>query len=254
MSILDPLQPTLNKALWNEDLTLRPVVREYILKKLYSIIPFPMVKKVNIIGSNTGYQYNSKSDVDINVFIDREFFNSLENPRSLANAISDMHLPGTLHPINFFFVPYIIKHKQSEDGFFGVYNVLGDSWDIPPEKPEDLPQLDRELWDDVMYSKALMKPLRYMMNALINDSIDLSKLSSCAPQFKAKQKEIENDIENIWRFYRTLENRRKLAYRMSIGVPRFSSENIIYKTIEHSMYGNLLKTIEDYVKSRGTRW
>jgi predicted nucleotidyltransferase len=128
-SVLDYPKPGLDPQVWQADGTMHTTIKQEILKKLSDFFQSKGVKKevkkfvkyVNIIGSLTSYQYNSKSDLDIHVGIHLKAFKDALSKTTFwvnddelvdllnkhwkdeLNEIDPKAVSGTSHPIEYFF-------------------------------------------------------------------------------------------------------------------------------------------------------
>tara|TARA_Y100000592_G_C5440680_1_gene303215 strand:+ start:538 stop:939 length:402 start_codon:yes stop_codon:yes gene_type:complete len=124
--LLDNPRKTLPEDIWDlEKMDMRPKIRDHILRKLSSFMPYEIIKEIFVIGSITGYKYKDTSDIDVNVKVDA----TKEKVKELGQ-IADMHngelAVGTRHPINFHVEKF---HKKStpeswQDYKFGNYDLI----------------------------------------------------------------------------------------------------------------------------------
>lgn len=129
-SVLDPIQATRPKDVWdNETNLLLPDVKEFILKlaedfKKSSKVPFE-IYQLWMIGSSTGYQYNDLSDIDINckISMSREEFN---NKNSYTIVPKEIILPGTQRPVSFFLLYQ--EDSFNPDNAESIFDIKNDRW------------------------------------------------------------------------------------------------------------------------------
>ena len=141
-SILDPVQKTRCRDVFDENDIVRSEVKSYIedtFYKWYNELDYKPFKIMGfkLIGSSTGYQYTDISDIDVQVYCDVEpgidpipYFKKLF--RQLPNGNM---LPGTQHPINYFQVdandpPADIKVENRYDMATNVWEKKSDAREI----------------------------------------------------------------------------------------------------------------------------
>ena len=139
-SILDPVQPKLNPAIWRPDGKLRKTVKIHIIKQFENWLKnYTNVKPtaMYLLGSNAGYQYNSTSDIDINVELPLKEEDRRKLRKNLPNG---KLLPGTKHPINYYISGETNRGWQNEADY---YDIFKDKWVRKPNKiPPTTPALN----------------------------------------------------------------------------------------------------------------
>ena len=144
LSYLNEEERKLNPKLWNENRELIPEVKEHLLKIVEEFLDhFTIdidVQDINIIGSNAGYNYKSKSDIDLHVVTDYtkypadidivdELFNAKKNNFNNNYDITIKDLPVELY----------IEDSNSPAESNGRYSVMNDEWLQEPEYIEEPP-------------------------------------------------------------------------------------------------------------------
>ena len=125
--LLDAPKDTLAWDIWsdvNGTYKLRPPVRNYILSKLYNVVPKSLVAKVYIIGSITGYKYRDTSDIDVNVYLRADVSKEEVKLYHVKMRVHNETLaPGTKHPVNFY-ISYYVSDNPFSYSAYGVYSVI----------------------------------------------------------------------------------------------------------------------------------
>lgn len=117
---------TLNIKLWNSDNTLKPEVKdkvEEVVEKFKSWLEELKVtiniEDVVLVGSNTSYNYNAKSDLDIHIIVadsDETAMNLYDSYKSIFNKT---------YKIKFYNIPVeiYVQNDLSELGSKGIYSI-----------------------------------------------------------------------------------------------------------------------------------
>jgi hypothetical protein len=225
MSLFDPARPYLEPALWTPDRTVIPKIKEYLISLLEKIFPMEKVFSMNLIGSIVGYQYSETSDIDINVMARAGEEFDYWHPIFKRFNETPNYLPGTKHPINFFFQPY--TGTLNWDNSLGAYNMLTDTWEkkpIPYDKVGDpLVKYERE----INYARVLL--------SMLDSEVQLINAAKARKDLDEVQRR-EFDLAVL---FKTIEDNRKTAYRYGTGTPALQECNIVYKFIEDSPHAEL---------------
>ena len=171
----------LNPKLW-KDQKLIPEVKEHLHRIVEEFLDHfdidILVDDIDIIGSNAGYNYKSKSDIDLHVVTDftqypadvniiDELFNAKKNNFNNNYDITIKDLPVELY----------IEDKNNPAEFNGRYSIQDDLWLQEPTYIEEPPvnkELVKEYEDkieEVIKSKDLIK-----IDNLIDEIWDRRKL------------------------------------------------------------------------------
>ena len=172
----------LNSKLWNNDnRELIPEVKEHLLKIVDEFLDhFTIdidVQDINIIGSNAGYNYKSKSDIDLHILTDYteypadvdiidELFNAKKNNFNNNYDITIKDLPVEL------FIEDINNQAESN----GRYSIMTDEWLQEPEYIEE-PPVNQEMvkeWTDKI-EDTIKTNDSDKINALIDEIWDTRK-------------------------------------------------------------------------------
>jgi hypothetical protein len=195
------------------------------------------VAKANSIiflGSNVGYQYSDSSDIDINAMgLEGETYDYWHTIFKNYN-IEGHFLPGTQHPINFFFQEYTgpldpAKWKTS----LGAYDLLHDEWVKRPVPYKYLLEPQKKFAREIDYANLLHIELKTMVDGL-HQAIN-----------NGDEDDIRTRVEELKAFFVEMHEKRQLAYRYGIGTPALHEYNILYKLIEHGPYHDLFKVLAD---------
>ncbi|MBC8550366.1 MAG: nucleotidyltransferase domain-containing protein [Candidatus Brocadiales bacterium] len=197
MSLFDQPQKCLNPALFTADEKIRDDARLYIFEDVNKILQPGTVVGLYLLGSMAGRQYNENSDIDINLIL-RDGLDR-ENYKDYVKSKNERMLPGTTHPINYHVQNYTVP-KYEATAEYAVYDLLHDTWAVPPKPYESIRNPEEEYRDEIRYSKMYAKSLKYKHDMLT--------------------------------LHEDLEKGRKQAYYFGWGTPRESQQNILYKYIE----------------------
>lgn len=139
----------LNSKLFDENNQLIPEVREHLLDIVNQFVEdFSVelsVDDINIIGSNAGYNYKSKSDIDLHIVTDynnypadvdiiEELFNAKKNNFNNNYEITIKDLPVEIY----------VEDSNNPAESNGRYSVLNDEWLQEPQYIEE-PPVNQEL-------------------------------------------------------------------------------------------------------------
>jgi predicted nucleotidyltransferase len=226
---------------------MNPTIREHILRTLYSFIPKKAIKQVVVIGSITGLQYNETSDVDVNAVLDPpELVEELWEVRRKHN---EKLIPGTRHPLNIYLQPMREEIPGYQDSYFGVYDVLNDSWLIPPPDPETYRRPEDNFWAELVTARMLKNEFIRRADNYENSLKDKNMLKNkySAWQELRLNNRIARDLAELFKIIEELQKERDFAYNWGWGVPRVGYRNIVYKFI-HDMLPVKYKTILEEVE------
>lgn len=141
-SILDFPKATLCKQIWidvdSSNPKLNPKFRLIVLKKASKETANRNLKMVgcHFYGGSASYQYNDKSDVDIDIFVKWRQGTSEAEAKELQDEFKNIEIMHGSHPIHF----YLKTPEESNrpEVAESVYDVLNDKWILPPlQLPEN---------------------------------------------------------------------------------------------------------------------
>jgi hypothetical protein len=155
ISKLNESENKLNPKLWDNNGDLKPEVKDHLLDIANEFLDnFSIdidVQDIDIVGSNAGYNYKSKSDIDLHIITDYsgypadvdiidELFNAKKNNFNNNYDITINDLPVELY----------IEDSNSPAESNGRYSILNSEWLQQPEYIEE-PPVNQELvkeWSD----------------------------------------------------------------------------------------------------------
>lgn len=231
MGIFTRPKEYLDPEIFDNNNVLLEKVRNLILARCYEVVNKEEISQLYMIGSIVGYKWEFDSDIDINVILTPESKGSAFW-HTIAKETNGYILKGTKHPINLFMQDY--RSPDWSDASFGVYNILSNKWEIPPESPtlQPNPFIDNKI--DILFAKMRIKQVESLMQTLKKVYYE-EKDMVATKQYLAELAQI----------YKELDKDRKTAYSMGWGIPRYSAENIIYKYLDKMGYLSVLEEIKD---------
>lgn len=159
----------LNPDIWNSDKTLKPEVREKLMKIAKDFfqdleIPWAQLEDVIFTGSLANYNWSKFSDIDLHLVINfdlvdektdfvEEYFSARKN---LWNDMHDIK-------IHDFDVEVYVQNEKEPHYSSGVFSVLNDKWIVEPKKEKPLIQ-----------KEAVGRKIKVVMR-LIDDVIKVSR-------------------------------------------------------------------------------
>ena len=265
-SMLDPVNSGRCREIFDENDIMKPDVVKFIkdsfmmwLEQLNSEFKVFKVKTFKAIGSSTGFQYTDTSDLDILVYVEmlpgHEFKEVYKLVKILPNG---NNVPGTLHPVNYFFVDE--KDPTNLNNVENLYDLHTQKWEKKSDKSNmDVPvlyvrEITRFFTDafDLLLGR-YDRDIQYLNDALkLNPSAqDISKsekdeaINKCVTQVRA-------DIDSMRLADKLIHGFRLQAYddnnffHVSINYmddndPRKSMNEAIYKTLDKFQYREKLK-------------
>lgn len=267
-SIVDFPSPSLNSSVWDDQQKLLPQHRDKLLSKLYSTLRTKgfqyydkWIKQVKVVGSLTTWTYTSTSDIDCHVVVDLALFNKLELDDALTldqaqeklevvlaylNRDTRENLPGTKHPIEYFFETILTKVELP---WSGLYDVVEEKWIKPPIEVE-VSFDSEEVYDYVLrMAEELMGDIDNSIGRIERRVTRIEELEQLIVKWDDKRKqifqdkierrllEIENEIRKIVGTGKEVVRLRKLY------MP-FSERELIFKFLQKFSYISLAKKLE----------
>jgi hypothetical protein len=235
MSLFDSPKPFLNPKIWTPEKKVRPEVREFIFSLIQTVLPMDKIFAMDLLGSNVGYQYGDTSDIDVNVVARKgESFDQWHKTFKIFNKKEHL-LPGTKHPVNFFFQEY--DPNRNWENSLGAYDLIGDRWVKNPIPFDEIGDPETKYEREIAYGKMILQMIETQVS-------------------RAKEANARGDKDTARRIYtelailfKQIEDNRKTAYRYGTGTPALQEYNIMYKLIDSSMYNDLFKKLVDYYDS-----
>jgi len=200
---------TLNKKFWSEDNKFNPDIREKLLSITNDFIDKldldgVEIYDVTLTGSNSNYNYNDYSDLDVHVLIDFKDIN--EDEDLVKKALDGQRFVWNLrHNISLrdHGVEMYMQDKDEPHVASGLYSLLNDEWITEPSY--DPPTIDSR--DVYKKAKTIEDDVRVLKERVLDVKGRSAKdLHDCANQLKKKisnmrksglEREGEFSIENL---------------------------------------------------------
>jgi predicted nucleotidyltransferase len=271
-SIIDIPRRTYAPAVFDDADTKNPKIKPSVKKLIDEQIKefekeYPVLE-ISLIGSILTKRYRNDADLDINVLFDvpkekqedervrlSQQYLSAKNPNNIQGKL----IPGTKHPINFYFITdkktYDDQNKKA-DAVFDIEN------NVFIKRPDDF------FFDPDLYVKEFerkVQELDVVKGELKRDIIDYNELKELTTddvlnlqeKIKDKLEEIEDSLEDIVRIGDGVDTERRAAFDKDMspdeirtyGVKNRLPKNVIYKMLEKyhylKFYKKCKKILED---------
>jgi len=263
-SVLDPVQKTRCKDVFDGKDRMHPSVKKFILKTLddwKKQIDFSFkITGIKLIGSSTGFQYTDTSDIDITVISNL----TNEQREKIVPILPNGHnIPDTQHPVNYFFTEP--DNPFDPDTAENVYDVPSDKWEKQtPKEKIDAPQsyilqLAKFFMNafDLTFSEYERDLQEYKeFKALNPENVEISEKEK-KEAMDRKIVDLKTDLDSlrignyvIRGFLHDAYNKDKGPFEIHISIdgsddPRKSVNNLVYKMLEKYGYREKLdKTIK----------
>jgi predicted nucleotidyltransferase len=258
-SIIDIPRRTYAPGVFDEADTENPKIKSSVKKLIDDQLKdfeaeYPVLK-VSLIGSILTKRYRNDADLDINVLFDvpkekqedervrlSQKYLSAKNP----DNIQGKEIPGTKHPINFYFITdketYDSQNKKAD----AVFDIENNKF---IKRPDDF------VFDPDLYVKEFerkVQELDVVKGELKRDIIDYNELKELTPndvlnlqeKIKDKLEEIEDSLEQIVKIGDGVDADRRAAFDKDMspdeirqfGVKNRLPKNVIYKMLEKYHY------------------
>ena len=263
-SIIDIPRKTYAPAVFDNADTNNPKIKASVVKQIQDQIKvfekeFPVIK-YGLIGSILTHRYRNDADLDINVLFDvpeservaeRERLSleylSSKNPNNIQGKL----IPGTKHPINYYFVTDEALYKDQEKKADAVFSITRN---VFVKRPEDFTfNIDDYIAD---FNKKVQE-IDVVKGELKRDIVDYDELKELSPddienlqaRVESKLEEIENDIEDIIKIGDGVDAERRSAFDTDMSpdeIRKYSiknrlPKNVIYKMLEKYHYITFFK-------------
>lgn len=238
-NVLDPIQPSLNPLLFNSQENVKQGVVDAIIKVVYSIIEKNRVVGIYFVGSSTGYQYNSASDIDIHVWV----ANLSETESEDLYEKFPKNLFFQTHPIQF----YVEEREEFSDSKGSVYDLLKSEWVIKPK--QEFVQVPFEYVLEV--SRGFMAYIDTQITSYESTALEYSRLfddNSSKELLNAKLLEMKASLDSLYILKDMMYRLRSGGYQgemFNLFIPfskgNYSIQNMIYKMLERTGYLAKLK-------------
>src|SRR6056300_48216 len=258
-SIIDIPRRTYAPAVFDDNDTDNPKIKQSVKSQIDSQLKefeteYPIIK-AGLIGSILTKRYRNDADLDINVLFDvpvekqedervrlSKKYLSASNPDNIQGQL----IPGTQHPINFYFITDKITYDDQEEKADAVFDIENN---VFVKRPEEF-IFDSDLYVNEFERK--VQELDVVKGELKRDIIDYNELTDLSPndilnlqdKIKDKLEEIEDSIEQIVKIGDTVDAERRAAFDTDMspdeirqyGVKNRLPKNVIYKMLEKYHY------------------
>jgi len=271
-SIIDIPRRTYAPAVFDNadtiDPKIKPSVKAQIEKQLKVFEAEYPVLQYSLIGSILTKRYRNDADLDINVLFDvplgqredervrlSKKYLSASNPDNIQGKV----IPGTEHPINYYFITDKATYDDQNRKADAVFDI---ERDVFVKRPEDF-TFDVDMYIGQFTRK--VQELDVVKGELTRDIIDYNELKDLQPndvlnlqdKIKDKLEEIEDDLRVIIRIGDGVDTDRRAAFDTDMapdeirdyGVKNRLPKNVIYKMLEKyhylKFYKKCKKILED---------
>ena len=258
-SIIDIPRKTYAPAVFDDADTSNPKIKSSVKKLIDDQLAifakeYPVVK-TSLIGSILTKRYRNDADLDINVLFDvpkdkqeeeRLRLSKKYLSASSADSIQGKEIPGSKHPINYYFITDKVTYDDQNKKADAVFDIESNKF---IKKPEDF------TFDINLYIKEFdrkVQELDVVKGELKRDIIDYDELTELNPddilnlqdKINSKLEEIEDDIEQIVKIGDGVDAERRAAFDKDMtpdeirtyGVKNRLPKNVIYKMLEKYHY------------------
>ena len=258
-SIIDIPRRTYAKAIFDNADTDNPKIKSEIIgmimkqftefKKEYPILEY------SLIGSILTKRYRNDADLDINILFDVPQEKQEEERLRLSkkylsasspDSIQGKEIPGTKHPINYYFITDKKTYDEQEKKADAVFDIKNNKF---IKRPKEF------TFDVNLYVKEFerkVQELDVIKGELKRDIIDYDELKELQPndilnlqdKINDKLEEIEDGIKDIIKVGDTVDTERRAAFDTDMtpdeirqyGVKNRLPKNVIYKMLEKYHY------------------
>jgi hypothetical protein len=258
-SIIDIPRRTYAKAIFDNADTDNPKIKSEIIgmimkqftefKKEYPILEY------SLIGSILTKRYRNDADLDINILFDVPQEKQEEERLRLSkkylsasspDSILGKEIPGTKHPINYYFITDKKTYDEQEKKADAVFDIKNNKF---IKRPKEF------TFDVNLYVKEFerkVQELDVIKGELKRDIIDYDELKELQPddilnlqdKINDKLEEIEDGIKDIIKVGDTVDTERRAAFDTDMtpdeirqyGVKNRLPKNVIYKMLEKYHY------------------
>ena len=258
-SIIDIPRKTYAPGVFDDEDTNNPKLKPSVVKQIQDQIKvfakdYPVIK-YGLIGSILTKRYRNDADLDINVLFDvpvekredervnlSQKYLSAKNP----NSVNGKLIPGTKHPINYYFLTDEETYKSQEKKADAVFSITRN---VFVKRPDDFTFNVSDYIDD--FNKKVQE-IDVVKGELKRDIIDYDELQELGPndienlqgRIESKLEEIENDIEDIIKIGDGVDADRRSAFDKDMspdeirkyGIKNRLPKNVIYKMLEKYHY------------------
>ena len=258
-SIIDIPRNTYAKGVFDKADTKDPIIKPSVIALINKQLEmfeeeYPVVK-VGLIGSILTKRYREDADLDLNVLFDvpkekreeerlrlSQKYLSAKNPDSIQGKL----IPGTKHPINYYFITDMKTYIDQEKKADAVFDIESNKF---IKRPEDF------TFDKSMYMKDFERKVQeidVVKGELKRDIIDYRELEGLTSDdvlnlqelINEKLDEIEDSIRDIIKIGDGVDADRRAAFDKDMspdeirqyGIKNRLPKNVIYKMLEKYHY------------------
>ena len=243
-----------------ENPKIKPSVKKLIDDQLKEFETEYPILKTGLIGSILTKRYRNDADLDINVLFDVPVEKQEEERTRLSKKylsasnpdnIQGKEIPGTKHPINFYFITDKVTYQDQEDKADAVFDIENNKF---IKRPEDF------VFDMDLYLKDFERKVQeidVVKGELKRDIIDYDELKELKPneienlsnRLEQKLDEIEKSIQDIVNIGDMVDAERRKAFDTDMspeeirtfGIKNRLPKNVIYKLLEKYYYIKFFK-------------
>ena len=263
-SIIDIPRKTYAKAVFDDADTnnpkIKPSVKALIDKQIEMFEEEYPVVKVVLIGSILTKRYRADADLDLNVLFkvpqdkreeERVRLSKKYLSTTSPDSIQGKNIPGTQHPINFYFITDIKTYNDQEKKADAVFDIENNKF---IKRPDDF------TFDKSIYIKDFERKVQeidVVKGELKRDIIDYDELKELQPDdilnlqelINDKLEEIEDSIEDIIKIGDGVDAERRAAFDTDMspdeirkyGIKNRLPKNVVYKMLEKYHYLKFFK-------------
>ncbi len=263
-SIIDIPRRTYAPAVFDDEDTSNPKIKDSVIRLITEQFKefeseYPILK-YSLIGSILTKRYRNDADLDINVLFDvpeekqeeerlrlSKKYLASSNPDNIQGKL----IPGTQHPINYYFITDEKTYDEQNEKADAVFDIKGQSFVKRPEEFDFNPNL---------YLKDFQKQvdkIDMLKGELKRDIIDYDELTELKPgeikdlekRISNKLGEIEKDIQDLTDIGNKVDLERRAAFDTDMTPDEIKTysiknrlpANVVYKMLEKYHYLTFLK-------------
>tara|TARA_B100000900_G_scaffold296920_1_gene255486 strand:+ start:1060 stop:3555 length:2496 start_codon:yes stop_codon:yes gene_type:complete len=263
-SIIDIPRRTYAPAVFDDEDTSNPKIKDSVVRLITEQFKefeseYPILK-YSLIGSILTKRYRNDADLDINVLFDvpeekqeeerlrlSKKYLASSNPDNIQGKL----IPGTQHPINYYFITDEKTYDEQNEKADAVFDIKGQSFVKRPEEFDFNPNL---------YLKDFQKQvdkIDMLKGELKRDIIDYDELTELKPgeikdlekRISNKLGEIEKDIQDLTDIGNKVDLERRAAFDTDMTPDEIKTysiknrlpANVVYKMLEKYHYLTFLK-------------
>lgn len=263
-SIIDIPRRTYAPLVFDDADTKNPKIKQSVLDMIHNQIKefekeYPIIK-IALIGSILTKRYRDDADLDINVLFDvpkenqeveRENLSKKYLSSSNPKNIQGKNIPGTEHPINYYFVTDMKTYKEQLNKADAVFDMETNKF---VKRPKEF-KFDMNLY--IKEFEKSVQALDVVKGEITRDIIDYDELKSLKPddienlkqELNNKLKEIKQGIEDIKKLGDGVDSERRAVFDKDMTPKEIKTfviknrlpKNVIYKMLEKYHYLTFFK-------------